>query len=91
MRTVQRKWYWTFLRAYAICYMSLAGLFIVIDAFSNLDEFAKRADGIVEMAQVMGRYYLIHQSLFFDYLCGVVAVMAAIPTIVSARRKNHGL
>ena len=37
-----------------ICYVSLVGLFIVIDAFSNLDEFAKRADGIVEMAQVMG-------------------------------------
>ena len=28
-----------------ICYVSLVGLFIVIDAFSNLDEFAKRADG----------------------------------------------
>ena len=59
----RRQRYWSFFKAYVICYVSLVGLFIVIDAFSNLDEFAKRADGVVEMSQVMGRYYLIHQSL----------------------------
>ena len=37
----------------------------MIDAFSNMDEFTKRADGVAETPQVMGRYYLIHQSLVF--------------------------
>ena len=74
-----------------ICYVSLVGLFIVIDAFSNLDEFTKRADGIVEMSQVMGRYYLIHQSLFFDYLCGVIGMMAAIFTVTWMQRNNEQL
>ena len=32
------------LQGYVICYVSLVGLYIVIDAFSNLDEFSKRAD-----------------------------------------------
>ena len=48
MRILDRQRYWAFLKAYVICYVSLVGLYIVIDAFSNLDEFAKRAEGVVE-------------------------------------------
>jgi lipopolysaccharide export system permease protein len=87
----RRKWYWTFLQAYVVCYIAMVGLFIVIDAFSNLDEFAKRADDIVGMAQVMGRYYLYELGYYSASFCGAVAVMAAVPTILSARRKNLGV
>src|SRR5271154_6729891 len=73
-----------------ICYTSLVGLFIVIDAFSNFDEFTKRAEGL-ELVQAMGRYYLIHQSLFFDYLCGVIGMMAAIFTVTWMQRNNEQL
>ena len=61
MRILDRQRYWSFLKAYVICYVSLVGLYIVIDAFSNLDEFSKRAEG-VETLVAMGRFYLIHQS-----------------------------
>jgi lipopolysaccharide export system permease protein len=91
VRILDNQRYWSFFKAYVICYISLVGLFIVIDAFSNLDEFAKRADGIVEMSQVMGRYYLVHQSLFFDYLCGVIGMMAAIFTVTWMQRNNEQL
>ena len=91
MRILDSQRYWSFFKAYVICYVSLVGLFIVIDAFSNMDEFTKRADGVVEMAQVMGRYYLIHQSLFFDYLCGVIGMMAAIFTVTWMQRNNEQL
>ena len=46
VRILDRQRYWAFLKAYFTCYVSLVGLFIVIDAFSNLDEFMKRAEGI---------------------------------------------
>ena len=91
MRILDRQRYWSFFKAYVICYISLVGLFIVIDAFSNMDEFTKRADGVVETIQVMGRYYLIHQSLFFDYLCGVIGMMAAIFTVTWMQRNNEHL
>ena len=45
MRILDRQRYWAFFKAYVICYVSLVGLYIVIDAFSNLDEFTKRAEG----------------------------------------------
>jgi len=91
VRILDRQRYWSFLKAYVICYVSLVGLYIVIDAFSNLDEFTKRADGIVEIFQVMGRYYLIHQSQFFDQLSGVIGMMAAIFTVTWMQRNNEQL
>ena len=91
MRILDNQRYWSFFKAYVICYVSLVGLFIVIDAFSNMDEFTKRADGVVEMSQVMGRFYLIRQSLFFDYLCGVIGMMAAIFTVTLMQRNNEQL
>ena len=47
MRILDRQRYWSFVKAYVICYVALVGLYIVIDAFSNLDEFTKRADQIL--------------------------------------------
>ncbi len=91
MRILDKQRYWAFLKAYVICYVSLVGLYIVIDAFSNLDEFSKRAEGVVEMMLVMGRYYLIHQSGFFDQLSGVIGMMAAIFTVTFMQRNNEQL
>jgi lipopolysaccharide export system permease protein len=91
VRILDRQRYWAFLKAYVICYISLVGLYIVIDAFSNLDEFSKRAEGVVETLLVMGRFYLIHQSLFFDQLSGVIGMMAAIFTVTFMQRNNEQL
>jgi len=43
MRILDQQRYWAFFKAYVICFVALVGLYVVIDAFSNLDEFAKRA------------------------------------------------
>jgi lipopolysaccharide export system permease protein len=71
--------------------VSLVGLYIVIDAFSNLDEFTKRADTATELFRIMARYYLVHQSEFFDRLCGVIGMMAAIFTVTWMQRNNEQL
>ncbi len=63
----------------------------MIDAFSNLDEFMKRAEGLVELMKVMGRYYLLHQALYFDQLGGVIGMMAAIFTVTWMQRNNEHL
>src|SRR3954451_13403585 len=89
MRILDRERYWAFAKAYFICFTALVGLYVVIDAFSNLDEFAKRADGIKELVPVMGRYYLIHMSEFYDRLCGVISMMAAIFTVTWMQKNNE--
>ena len=91
MRILDRQRLWAFTKAYFTCYTSLVGLYIVIDAFSNLDEFMKRADGFSELVNVMGRYYLVHQALYFDQLGSVIGMMAAIFTVTWMQRNNEHL
>ncbi|MFO0909171.1 MAG: LptF/LptG family permease [Isosphaeraceae bacterium] len=88
MRILDRQRYWAFLKAYFICFTALVGLYVVIDAFSNFDEFTKRAEG-AQIPRVMARYYLIHMSEFYDRLCGVISMMAAIFTVTWMQKNNE--
>jgi lipopolysaccharide export system permease protein len=89
MRILDGQRYWAFLKAYVICFTALVSLYIVIDAFSNFDEFGKRASGALEIFTVMGRFYLVHLSDFYDRLCGVIGMMAAIFTVTWMQRNNE--
>src|SRR5947209_12300615 len=89
MRILDRQRYWAYLKAYLICFTALVGLYVVIDAFSNFDEFTKRATGAAEIFGVMGRYYLVHMTEFYDRLCGVIGMMAAIFTVTWMQRNNE--
>ena len=70
-------------------FVSLVGLYVVIDAFTNLDEFSEVADSTTELMANMGQYYLIRVSYFFDRLCGVITMMAAIFTVTWMQRNNE--
>ena len=89
MRILDRERYWAYIKAYLICFTALVGLYIVIDAFSNFDEFTKRTSGVTEIAQIMGRFYLVHMTEMYDRLCGVIGMMAAIFTVTWMQRDNE--
>jgi lipopolysaccharide export system permease protein len=76
VRILDRQRYWSFLKAYVICYFSLGGLYVVIDAFSNLDEFTQRADGVVEPTRVICRFYFVRMSPFVSL--GIGSVLLAM-------------
>ncbi len=89
MRILDRERYWAFLKAYIICFVALVGLYVVIDAFTNLDEFVARTEGILQLFQVMGQFYLLRLSLFYDQLCGIISMMAAIFTVTWMQKNNE--
>src|SRR2546422_8142071 len=78
-----------FIRAFLICFASLVGLYIVIDAFSNLDEFSERAHGLVSLLATMGEYYMFKVSYYFDRLAGVITTMSAMFTFAWLQRTNE--
>src|SRR4051794_25366980 len=90
IRILDRERYWAFLKAYVICFVSLIGLYVVIDVFSNFDEFTQRASG-VDLLRAMVRYYLVHTSQFYDRLCGMISMMAAIFTVTWMQKNNEHL
>ena len=89
LRILDRQRYWAFFKAYVVSFVSLVGLYVVIDAFSNLDEFLKITTGTGELFRHMGYYYLVRVSFFYDRLCGVITMMAAIFTITWMQKNNE--
>lgn len=88
---LDRQRYWAFVKAYGICFIALVGLYVVIDAFTNLDEFFKVEEKTLDLMAFMGRYYLVRLSAFYDRLCGVIAMMAAVFTVTWMQRNNEHL
>lgn len=88
MWILDRQRYWNFFKAYVICFTTLIGLYIVIDVFANIDEFAKRAKGL-DLLKLMGRFYLVHSTMIYDRLFGVITMMAAIFTVTWMQRSNE--
>lgn len=79
-----------FVQIFVICFCSLDGLYIVIDAFSNLEEFVSYGDkhgGGTMM--LMGRYYAYRSLSFFDMTSAIVALMAAMFTLALFQRYNE--
>jgi lipopolysaccharide export system permease protein len=89
MRILDRERYKAFFKAYVICFIVLVGLYVVIDAFTNLDEFLKFEDSSLDLFRRMGRFYLIRLSEFYDRLCGVISMMAAIFTVTWMQKNNE--
>lgn len=90
-KILDRQRYWAFFKAYFISFVSLIGLYIVIDAFTNLDEFLKLAPDTASLFRRMGRFYLVRTSFFYDRLCGVITMMAAIFTVTWMQKNNEML
>lgn len=89
MRILDRQRYWAFFKAYLICFGSLVGLYVVIDAFTNVDEFTKAEDKALGVMGAMGRYYLLRIPMFYDRLSGVITMLAAIFTVTWMQRNNE--
>jgi len=94
MKMLDRQWCWAILKAYAVCLTALVGLYVVIDALSNSDEFLKRAHGALDLFQVMGQFYLVHVGEFFRRLWMLAAILALVWTqrtlAVPALRRGIG-
>jgi lipopolysaccharide export system permease protein len=89
MRILDRQRYLAYAKAYVICFIGLVGLYIVFDAFTNLDEFAEVSNGTLDLLRRMGRYYFIRLSQSYDRLCGVIGMMAAIFAVTWMQKDNE--
>ncbi len=89
MRTIDRYLLWQFFQVFMICFLSLAGLYIVIDAFSKLDNFLDHARQHGNLAATMARHYGFQSLAFFNRTSGVLALAAAMFTVTWIQRHNE--
>lgn len=84
-RYLLRQFAWVFL----ICFVSLNGLYVVFDAFTNLDEFIRFANHRGSLLGVMAEYYAYRSVFFFDRISGVLAMISAMFTLTWIQRFNE--
>jgi lipopolysaccharide export system permease protein len=78
-----------YFQAYAICLASLLTLYIVVDLFTNLDDFTGRGRPFGEVLRHIGSYYFVKMFQIFDRLCEAIALMAAVFTMTWMQRNNE--
>lgn len=89
MRIIDRYMLRQFVQVFLICFSSLTGLYIVFDAFGNLDEFLRYAEKEGNLLGTMGQYYAYRSIFFFDRMSGVLALVAAMFTVTWIQRYNE--
>ena len=79
-----------FFRLVVVCFVSLAGLYVVIDCFSNFQEFnsyGRRIEGGI--AKVLAQYYVARMFWFFDLTAGMLAMLAGLFAVTWMQRANE--
>src|SRR5713226_7673145 len=86
---LDRQMVYGYVKAYIVCFVSLTGLFVVLDLFTNLDDFASQRQGFSAMMRHIGLYYANTLPRIFDRLCEAIVLLAAMFTVAITQRNNE--
>jgi lipopolysaccharide export system permease protein len=89
MRIIDRYLLVSFVVAYLICFVSMVGLYVIIDLFTNVDEFLEDHPTTWVFVRKVGKYYGIHSFHYFDKLSPIITMIAAMTTLASLHRHNE--
>jgi lipopolysaccharide export system permease protein len=78
-----------FLMNFVICFISLTGLYIVIDAFANLDNFVDYSKENGGLLSVVVEHYSYRAVTFFDRTSGILCLISAVFTVTWFQRHNE--
>jgi lipopolysaccharide export system permease protein len=82
-----------YFKAYFVCLVSLLSLYIVVDLFTNLDDFIHNNsdNGLANVLTRIGSYYGFRLPQFFDRLCEAIVLLAGMFTVAMMQRNNEQL
>lgn len=80
-----------YVRSFLFCLASLLSLYVVIDLFTNLDDFFLNGQSFWKGLRGIWQYYLYSSSRIFDRLCEPIVLLAAAFTVSWMQRNNEML
>jgi lipopolysaccharide export system permease protein len=89
MRVLDRLMVFSYVKSYVICLISLLGLYIIVDLFMNVSDFAHANDGLGKFLMHIGKYYAARSTTIFDRLSEMIVLLAAMFTIAWVQRNNE--
>ena len=81
LRTIDQYLLRQFVRAFVVCFVSLTGLYVVIDVLTNLDVFLREGKKFGAVLPFIVHYYAFKPILLFDQISSVLALIAATFTV----------
>jgi lipopolysaccharide export system permease protein len=78
-----------FMQVLVICFCSMAGLYVVIDAFGHLDHFVDFANENGNLLIILAEYYGYRTLEFFDRTSGLLALIGAMFTVTWIERHQE--
>lgn len=78
-----------FFKSLIVCFLSIGGLFIVVDAFSNVDRFVSYAQEKGSVVGVLWNFYGARMLSLFDFSSGLLVLIAAMFTVTWLHRTNE--
>jgi lipopolysaccharide export system permease protein len=88
MNLLDRQMFRSYFKAYLICLISVLGLYIVIDLFTNIEDFVQN-HSFSQFVIHIGTYYGYRSTLIFDRVSEAVALLAAMFTVAWMQRNNE--
>lgn len=90
MKTFDRYLLTQFFRVYCVGFIATFGLFVVIDGFTNIDDFQKatRDQGSAALLASMAGYYGYQSCVFFDLVGSILTIVAGM--VVFALLQKQG-
>src|SRR5262245_3601461 len=79
----------SYLRSYAIVWVSLIGLYVVLDLFTHLDDFVNKPGGFIASARFITTYYGYRIPQLFDLMAEPITLMAAAFSVSWMQRNNE--
>jgi lipopolysaccharide export system permease protein len=89
MGTIDRYVLRLYIKVLLICFASLTGLFIVIDALNNLDDLLNLGKQHGSLATVFAEYYGARSLAFFDRTSALMVLVAATFAVTTMQRSNE--
>ena len=78
-----------FAQVLLICFLSLVGLYIVIDAFGHLDHFVDYSEKHGSLLGTLAGFYAYRAIAFFDRTSGVLTLIALMFTVTWIQRHHE--
>src|SRR5271170_5840403 len=88
MNLLDRQLFWSYVKAYIICLISVISLYIVIDLFTNIEDFVQDRNFLL-FVQHITVYYAYRSTQIFDRVSEAIALLAAMFTVAWVQRNNE--
>ena len=89
VKLIDRQMVRGYFKSYIVCLASLLSLYVVVDLFTNLDDFTNHNKGLWESLLRICTYYGYKVAQIFDRLCEAIVLLSAMFTVAWMQRNNE--